>query len=97
MNQEEVLETLKAIIDPEVGLNIVDLGLVYRVDIASNKIEVDMTMTTPSCPMGDWLQSEAQNTLQQKFPNSTVKVNLVWSPPWEPDKMSETARKLLGQ
>lgn len=88
---------LKQVLDPEVGMNIVDLGLVYDVRPAAGRIEIDITMTTPSCPMGDMIVDEARGVVSAAVPPGTeVQVNLVWDPPWDAAMMSEHARKHFG-
>ena len=88
---------LKQVLDPEVGMNIVDLGLVYDVRPAAGRIEIDITMTTPSCPMGDMIVDEARGVVSAAVPLATeVQVNLVWDPPWDAAMMSEHARKHFG-
>lgn len=88
---------LRGVIDPEVGMNIVDLGLVYGVEISANRLHVDLTMTTPACPMGEMILDDAQQALAALVPTSVeIDLNLVWDPPWSPDKMSEHAREHFG-
>jgi metal-sulfur cluster biosynthetic enzyme len=88
---------LTQVLDPEVGMNIVDLGLVYDVRVVAGRIEVDITMTTPSCPMGDMIIDEARSLVVAAAPPGTeVQVNLVWDPPWDASMMSEHARKHFG-
>ena len=95
--KEIVLNILHNVIDPEVGVNIVDLGLVYGVEISGNKLRVDLTMTTPACPMGDMILDDARRALAGLVPEGTeIDLNLVWEPPWSPDKMSENARDHFG-
>jgi metal-sulfur cluster biosynthetic enzyme len=90
-------EALTAVIDPEVGLNIVDLGLVYAIRLAGECIEIDLTMTTPSCPMGSMIAEEARRIVAGQVPAGTaIAVNLVWDPPWSPAMMSERAREHFG-
>lgn len=94
---EKILEPLKAVMDPEVGLNIVELGLVYRAQEMDGGISVEMTMTSPACPLGGYMQKQAEDALRAAFPQaSPVKVSLVWDPPWGPDKMTDAAKKKLG-
>lgn len=94
---DDVLLTLKDVIDPELGVNIVDLGLVYRAAWTADGIEVALTMTTPSCPLGEMLVDEAERALRSRFPEaSAICVNLVWDPPWSPDRMSDEGRRKLG-
>ena len=101
--QEEILTTeglratLKQVIDPEVGMDIVELGLVYDIRIAAGRVEADITMTTPSCPMGSMIADEARGVLAAAVaPGTEVVVNLVWDPPWDPSMMSEGARAHFG-
>ncbi len=95
--EEEVRTVLRSIIDPEVGMNIVDLGLVYGVKILDNKLQVDLTMTTPACPMGELILDDAREILESLAPEGVeIDLNLVWDPPWSPDKMTEHARQHFG-
>ena len=94
--KEKILEVLKDVIDPEIGLNIVDLGLVYDVDITDNEITVTMTLTTPGCPMHTSITQWVETTVKQYAPFKSAKVNLVWEPQWTPDRMTEEAKKQLG-
>lgn len=97
MLESDVLETLKRVIDPEAGVNIVDLGLVYKVALSDDGVKIIMTMTTQSCPMGEHITEQAERVVRRKFPElKSVEVELVWNPPWSPVMMSDTARKLLG-
>lgn len=78
-------------------MNIVDLGLVYDVRVVAGRIEVDVTMTTPSCPMGDMIVDEVRDVVVAAAPSgTTVQVNLVWDPPWEASMMSDHARQHFG-
>lgn len=87
-------ETLRSVIDPEVGVNILDLGLIYRVAIEDGIVVVEMTMTSPACPMGDMITEEVDDVLNANTPaNTPIDVRLVWDPPWTPERMSETARR----
>lgn len=93
---ELVKELLHEVIDPELGVNIVDLGLVYEVDIGERRVEVAMTLTTPGCPLGGYLEDEIHDCLSQLPQVGDVGVRLVWEPPWDPGKMSDKARAQLG-
>jgi metal-sulfur cluster biosynthetic enzyme len=91
------MQALKAVNDPEIGINIVDLGLVYRAERKGDGIEVALTLTTPSCPLGEMMVEEARAVLHERFPDApSIHVELVRSPPWSPDRMSEAARRQLG-
>ena len=95
--EERVREALCSVDDPEVGMNIVDLGLVYRIDIAPELVRVELTMTTPACPMGELITDNARRAVAAALPqNAAVDVVLVWEPPWTPEMMSESARQTFG-
>ncbi len=95
--EQEVLHALRWVVDPEIGVNIVDLGLIYQVDISDQGIEVKMTMTTPACPLHTLIVSQVDTLLRRKFSQAgEINVTLVWDPPWEPELMSEAARRQLG-
>lgn len=88
---------LRQVIDPEVGMNIVDLGLVYRLEQTADGVELDLTMTSPACPMGEGIAQEAENILAANVPpGCPVHVQLVWNPPWTPERMSDHARSHFG-
>ncbi|MCX2739552.1 metal-sulfur cluster assembly factor [Pontibacter anaerobius] len=92
----EVYETLKYIIDPEVGINIVDLGLVYQVSLTEvGELTVDLTLTTPGCPMSGTIKMAAEQILLKRFPSLDVKINLVWSPPWSTEMITEEGMRQL--
>jgi metal-sulfur cluster biosynthetic enzyme len=93
----DVLTALKEVIDPELGTNIVDLGLVYHASRTAGGIDIALTMTTPACPLGEMMSEQIKLVLRERFPDTPdVRVELVWDPPWSPDMMSEEARKQLG-
>ncbi|WP_299990446.1 metal-sulfur cluster assembly factor [uncultured Pontibacter sp.] len=94
----EAYEALKYIIDPEIGINIVDLGLVYKVVVDEDKetLRVELTLTTPGCPMSGTITTAAEQMLHKRFPNLEIKVELVWLPPWTPEMISEEGMRLLG-
>ncbi|MDH4235250.1 MAG: metal-sulfur cluster assembly factor [Gallionella sp.] len=95
--EEEVRTALRSVIDPEVGLNIVDLGLIYRIEVLGNKLHIDLTMTTPACPMGEMILDNARQVLAALIPaGADVELILVWNPPWTSDRMSEHAREFFG-
>lgn len=94
---EQLRDTLRSVVDPEVGVNIVDLGLVYQVDVAPDAVKVLLTMTSPACPLSDLVIADAESALRAVVPETVpVSIELVWSPPWEPSMMSEKARENLG-
>ncbi|GMV56454.1 MAG: hypothetical protein AMXMBFR6_22590 [Betaproteobacteria bacterium] len=87
-------DALRSVIDPEVGLNIVDLGLVYSLAIDAGTVVVEMTMTSPACPLGDTISDEVDDVLTANTPADTpIDVRLVWDPPWTPARMTEAARR----
>ncbi len=94
--EERALNALRQVIDPEVGINVVDLGLVYAVQVENDRVAVRMTLTAPGCPMGAQLLEEVDQALQREFPGLQVQVELVWEPQWSPDCMSEAAKRQLG-
>lgn len=96
IDREAVLDVLRTVLDPELALNVVDLGLVYKVDVTDDKVEVDFTLTYPGCPAGEHIQNDIRMTLQDYAGTENVTVNLVWDPPWKPDFMTEEARVSLG-
>ena len=91
-----ILETLRQVIDPEMGCNIVDLGLVYGVAINGGKVIVKMTLTTPGCQMHESLAWGVQTALLNLEGVEEVDVELVWDPPWSPAMMSDYGRTLVG-
>ena len=93
---EQVRSALTDVIDPELGLNVVDLGLIYNIGIEENKISIDMTLTTPGCPLAGMLAGSVEQALRDAFPETDVEVSIVWDPPWSPEMISEDARSQLG-
>ncbi|MBE2252373.1 MAG: metal-sulfur cluster assembly factor [Myxococcus sp.] len=90
------LEALREVIDPEVGLNVVDLGLVYGVDVDGAAVHVRLTMTTPACPLGEHIARDAEERLRGLDGVGEVTVELVWEPAWSPDRMSPEGKAHLG-
>ncbi len=96
-DKEEVRASLAAIIDPEIGVNIVDLGLVYGIELSGDTAKVTMTMTTAACPVADYMKQQVQELLRSSFRElRNVYVEVVWDPPWKPEMMSERAKRKLG-
>jgi metal-sulfur cluster biosynthetic enzyme len=94
---DDIRTALKAVIDPELGINIVDLGLVYHAERECDVIDIALTMTTPACPLGEMMSEEIKLVLRSRFPEvAEVRVEIVWDPPWSPDLMSEESRRQLG-
>ena len=92
----EVLDALSRVVDPEIGINIVDVGLVYRVDVTDDHVEVDFTRTSPGCPLADTIVQDIKREVEQATGMTDIRTNLVWNPPWSLDFMSEDARLQLG-
>jgi metal-sulfur cluster biosynthetic enzyme len=95
MNTDEIRSALRGVIDPELGINIVDLGLVYEIAIDGNAIGIAMTMTSPSCPLGEYLMESVERTLSLNFPHTQIGVELVWDPPWAPELITPEGRQKL--
>lgn len=93
------LAALHHVIDPEIGLNVVDLGLIYQIDVdeTSREIFVSMTLTTQFCPMGDSIRASVARALQQAFPDHRVHIELVFDPPWNTRRISEQGQKFLNR
>ena len=88
---------LRLVMDPEVGMNIVDLGLIYRIDCAPGELYIEMTMTTPACPLSDMILDNIDAVLDPLLPPEVnIRVELVWDPPWSPAMMEEGARAHFG-
>ena len=96
---DQALAALHHVIDPEIGLNIVDLGLLYQIDFdEGNKIIfVSMTLTTQFCPMGDSIRSNAGKAMQHAFAQYTIDIDLVFDPPWNANRISEHAQEFLNR
>lgn len=93
---DQVREVLRGVFDPELHMNIVDLGLVYATRVDGSRVEVDMTLTSPGCPYGPYLIHQVKDTALSLKGISDAKVTVVWDPPWGPDKMTEEVRLELG-
>ena len=96
ITEEIVLEQIKQVIDPDVGLNIVDMGLIYGVDINDDIVDITMTLTSPGCPAAPQLLNGSQTVVQHLAGVEEVNINVVWTPPWDPEMMSEEAKDELG-
>lgn len=95
---DHVLTVLRQVIDPELGINIVDLGLVYDVTVDDGDVNIDMTMTTPACPIAGTLTQQAEMVILRTFSDvRAVTIELVWEPEWNPMMMSWEARAVFGQ
>jgi len=95
--KNKVIEAVKKIYDPEIPVNIYELGLIYKIDVdEKNKVNVDMTLTSPNCPVAESLPNEVKENIMTVEGVSDVNLKLVWEPPWDKDKMSEAAKLELN-
>ena len=96
--EAKTVEMLKTVFDPEIPVNVYDLGLIYRIELSDDltRLDVDMTMTAPSCPMADFIVEDVRQKLEAIDGLTTVNVNLVFEPEWTQDMMSEEAKLELG-
>ena len=91
---EDVLEALRDVVDPELGVNVVDLGLVYGIDVDAEKVAtVDMTLTSAACPLTDVIEEQAREALEGLV--SDLRINWVWMPPWGPENITDDGREQL--
>jgi metal-sulfur cluster biosynthetic enzyme len=96
IDQEALLSALRTVKDPELNINVIDLGLVYSVQTRDDQVDVEMTLTTPACPAGPEILRNALTALEAVPGVTKANVRLVMSPPWTPDKMTDAARDELG-
>ena len=97
VTEQGILRILRGINDPEVGVNIVDLGLIYSTEVEGDKVRIVMTMTTPACPMHSYLTEAVRDVILNQYDEiENVDVALVWDPPWSPRMISEQGRRQLG-
>jgi len=95
--KDKVIEEIKKIFDPEIPVNIYELGLIYKIEVKEkNKIDIDMTLTSPNCPVAESLPKEVKDNVMKLEEVSDVNLNIVWEPPWDKDKMSEVAKLELN-
>lgn len=92
----EAWQQLECVYDPELGVNLVDLGLIYRLDVKDGEVQVEMTLTTPGCPMSDSMPGAVERALLTVPGVSSASVEVVWEPRWKPEMMSERATRELG-
>ena len=93
LTTEDVEEAMKDVVDPELGINVVDLGLLYGVNIDGNDVVLDMTLTSAACPLTDVIQDQTRQALEGMVDD--VVINWVWMPPWGPDKITDDGREML--
>ena len=95
--KNKVIEEIKKIYDPEIPVNIYELGLIYKIEVdEKNKVNLDMTLTSPNCPVAESLPKDVKENIMKVEGVSDVNLNLVWEPPWDKDKMSEAAKLELN-
>ncbi|WP_433192512.1 metal-sulfur cluster assembly factor [Nocardia sp. CA-107356] len=93
---EDIEEAMRDVVDPELGINVVDLGLVYGVSVdQDNIVTLDMTLTSAACPLTDVIEDQSRNALVRSGLAEDLKINWVWMPPWGPDKITEDGREQL--
>lgn len=97
IRSDKITEAIRTVIDPELGVNVLDLGLVYNIEVSGRDVRVVMTMTTPACPLHSYLGDAAVEAIRERVPDAEhVVVEIVWEPKWNPSMMSQTARNQLG-
>lgn len=97
LSVDAVRDALRRVVDPEAGINIVDLGLVYDVVLEGEMLRIDLTMTSPACPMGEMIVDNVHSELSSLLPPALeLDVRIVWEPPWSPEKMTDSARQHFG-
>ena len=95
--REEVFEALHQVEDPELGMDIIELGLVYDVEVADDKVKVIHSLTSMGCPAGPMIQEDIHSSVKANFPDvEDVEIELTWDPPWTPERMSDDAKFILG-
>jgi metal-sulfur cluster biosynthetic enzyme len=97
ISEGTVREALREVIDPELGVNVVDLGLIYGIAVDGQRVRVTMTLTTPGCPLHDTITEAVNEAVPFYIPGvESVDVNLVWDPPWSPEMMTEVGKQEIG-
>lgn len=95
--EEKIIAVLRNVYDPEISVNIYDLGLIYKIDIDQDShVNIDMTLTSPNCPVAGSLPGQVECTVNELDEVASVKVKLVWDPPWDRDRISDEAKLALG-
>ena len=94
--REQVIAAIITVFDPEIPVNIYDLGLIYQIDIDKDHVDIQMTLTTPACPVAGELPQQVQTAVEMVEGVGSAKVDLVWDPPWDRSRMSEDAQLALG-
>ena len=96
LNNDTVIEALRDVFDPEIPVNVVDLGLIYNVDVSDGDVHVEMTLTAPGCGMGPYIAQQAEWRIAEIDDVEDVQVDVVFDPPWTPDMIHEEGKALLG-
>jgi metal-sulfur cluster biosynthetic enzyme len=96
VTENEIRNALKKVVDPEIGLNIVDLGFIYGIKIEDGDVNIDMTLTMRGCPLHQMMGRQVEDAVKNLNGVKSAQVNIVWNPPWNPKMMSEEAKKQLG-
>ena len=96
LNKDKVIDALKEVYDPEIPVNIVDLGLIYDVDINGTDVDVKMTLTAAGCGMGPYIAQQAEWAISELEDVEDVNVDIVFDPPWDPERITQDGKKLLG-
>lgn len=96
IEKKQVIDSLRKVLDPEVMINVVDLGLIEDIRIKEKQLEVDFLLTYPGCPLGPEIQRNMEKTLREDLGIDRVYSRIVWNPPWDPSRMSEEARFTMG-
>lgn len=93
--RDRVMDALRSVMDPELGVNLVDLGLIYGIEAAGDRVSVRMTLTNPACPINSYMTDQARAAVLRVPGVKSADVELVWEPPWEPSRMSPAAKRQL--
>ena len=96
LNNDTVMEELRDVFDPEIPVNVVDLGLIYSVEVSDGDVHVEMTLTAPGCGMGPYIAQQAEWRIAEIDDVEDVQVDVVFDPPWTPDMITEEGKALLG-
>jgi len=96
VTKEEIVKALKGCYDPEIPVNVYDLGLIYDIAIKAGKVSIKMTLTAPGCPMAKMISYDIEAKLKKVKGVNEVSVEVVWDPPWTPDRMTDEAKRVLG-
>jgi len=95
VSEEQVLNALRDVFDPEIGLNVVELGLIYNVEIKNGSVKIRMTLTAPACPLASFIVQQAREKVESVPGVKNAEVELVFNPPWTPERLSAEAKKKL--